>query len=1119
MREQRARLIAEGKEIPPELLYTASPFHSKYEDSDRPELDDDTIDGMIKVIESVRDHKDAWPFYDPVDEEVAPGYHDVIKRPMDLSTIDKKLHNRDYRTVKGFISDFNLMFNNCRKFNGLESAVKLYLENDDDYNDEDEDFKMSVQTTEKKMFRPRRAASSRAMDTLHKAMDDDEFERYASLSPPSIDELEQNPDMPHTKRQELPRKRLIPELSSNTRSDCSLPITVAKREPTKMVIDGNVVQFNGKKFLYNYKIAPPKQYPPYEAKEGKTDANIDSDDLIHMPAKTTIRSGVIQYPAAVTRGPDELPFKAKMYTLNGKTLFSTYKQQGLQKWEETLKAGLKTENTGQGHSGLIQTKVLHSKGVPTQININQGTGQVNSTKLVAGHGQSGGTVKITAPTPNAANPQGKTTIQMSGHSIVQKDGQIFIKDSTGKIITQGKPISVQTGTGTRVIKILTTQPIPQNTGQQNIVQQSVAQQNTAPQSGSQQAIQVAGGMLMLPGQQAISTNTTRVVYKGAIQGQSSGQAVLNPLQSSQISKPPAISPAIKTIGSPPGGVTSLLSGQNITTGVLRNIAPSPVHKPSIITSDSGASVLVKSALQNKIEKQARTGPLLVNPNGSVNTDTSEMAIPQAGINIVSHSQNQQLNFVSQSEVNSATLRQSSSSNSSVLSQNINSSDISESTIKAVPTSSPENSSISAIFVKNQTLTIQKNDKSVNNLTPSGRTSETQSKTSQHLEQQIGSSAVSSENLSQNSVISKNDVSESETIIAQPKVLSAEEQFDLLLRGQSSSSSTLPVKRKSDDSQEISAISVTSPSKITKISSSTGEAGEKSGCIQNSPNKSDKMGLFSSLNRDSGNGISINKQASSAIPTNNDQNSTHVSIVKPNSSELTNSRDISTLSGSLQVSPSSQTVTQQNIKCTDSSTKHGQVSPSKGNLFDNFATILKPNDSEKQAQTSLVSHVDTNSISNQLPSSSNNQVPANHKPSLSQGLMDKVSAFAANIQSGSLANRFHININSQSAMSDPSNQQVLLDHLGQIVVPSSMLTMQNEQQQLSEINDVQLNTSINFDPAQFINDPTLLVLLCFLLCSNFACLKDFSWSRRRQELIFNKDNSTNIDNNSIIFLKT
>lgn len=844
------------------------------------------------------------------------------------------------------------------------------------------------------------------------------LQRYASLSPPSIDELEQNPDMPQRRRQEPPKKRLIPELSTNTRSDGSLPINIVKREPAKMVVDGNVVQFNGKKFLYNYKIAP-KQYPPYEAKE-KPDVNVDAEDLIHMPAKTTIRSGVIQYPAAVTRGPDELPFKAKMYTLNGKTLFSTYKQQGLQKWEETLKAGTKTESTGQGQgqSGLTPTKVIQPKGVPTQINVNQGAGQVNSARLVAGHGQSGGTVKI-ASNPTATTPQGKTTIQMSGHSIVQKDGQIFIKDSTGRIITQGKPISVQTGTGTRVIKILTTaQPIQPATGQPNVVQQILTQQNAAPQSGTQQAIKVAGGVMTLPGQQAISPIATRIVYKGAIQGQSSeGQVVLNSLQSSQTSKPPAISSAIKTIGSPSltGGATSLLSGQNISTGVIKNIAPSPVNKPSIITSDSGTSVLVNSGSQNQIENQVRTIPLLVNPSGSVNlnTVTSDITVPQAGINILSHGGNSQLNVVSQPDMNPTSLGQSTS-NSCVLRQTADSSSTSESSaIKAVPTSTTGNSNISALFVKNQTLTIKRNDQSTTNQASDGGAAVTQSTPSQHLEQQTGSDALSNENLSQVPVISKND--------NQPKVLSAEEQFDLLMRGQSSSlSSTLPVKRKSDGSQETNAISVTSPTKIQKLNSPTGEGGEKSICVQNSSNKSNKMGLFDMLTVDSRNVFSISKQAppSSTESTNNDQNiSAHVNIVRTSNSELINSRDISTLSSSLQVSPSSsQTVNQH------SSTKQAQVSPSKGNLFDNFATILKPNDSENQTQTSSVSHVDpNNSISNQLPSSSTNQVSSHHQLSLSQGLMDKVSAFAANLQSGSLANRFHINMNSHSVVTDPSNQ--------------------------------------------------------------------------------------------------
>lgn len=36
--------------------------------------------GMHKVLQTVKNHDDAWPFMDPVEEDIAPRYYSIIKR-------------------------------------------------------------------------------------------------------------------------------------------------------------------------------------------------------------------------------------------------------------------------------------------------------------------------------------------------------------------------------------------------------------------------------------------------------------------------------------------------------------------------------------------------------------------------------------------------------------------------------------------------------------------------------------------------------------------------------------------------------------------------------------------------------------------------------------------------------------------------------------------------------------------------------------------------------------------------------------------------------------------------------------------------------------------------------
>ena len=47
-------------------------------------------------MDELRKHEDCWLFIDPVTEAIAPGYHDVIKHPMDIVTVEKKLKNEEY---------------------------------------------------------------------------------------------------------------------------------------------------------------------------------------------------------------------------------------------------------------------------------------------------------------------------------------------------------------------------------------------------------------------------------------------------------------------------------------------------------------------------------------------------------------------------------------------------------------------------------------------------------------------------------------------------------------------------------------------------------------------------------------------------------------------------------------------------------------------------------------------------------------------------------------------------------------------------------------------------------------------------------------------------------------
>ncbi|CAN0210508.1 unnamed protein product [Bubo scandiacus] len=71
------------------------------------------------VMKAMWRHNFSWPFHEPVDAAALnlPDYYSIIKKPMDLSTIKKRLEHNYYPKAAECIEDFKTMFLNCYIYN------------------------------------------------------------------------------------------------------------------------------------------------------------------------------------------------------------------------------------------------------------------------------------------------------------------------------------------------------------------------------------------------------------------------------------------------------------------------------------------------------------------------------------------------------------------------------------------------------------------------------------------------------------------------------------------------------------------------------------------------------------------------------------------------------------------------------------------------------------------------------------------------------------------------------------------------------------------------------------------------------------------------------------------
>lgn len=80
---------------------------------------------VLRMIQNIKRTQSAANFNQPVDFVALkiPTYPDIIKKPMDLRTIEEKLKANGYSSVDEFTADFNQIVENTKIFNGPEHAV------------------------------------------------------------------------------------------------------------------------------------------------------------------------------------------------------------------------------------------------------------------------------------------------------------------------------------------------------------------------------------------------------------------------------------------------------------------------------------------------------------------------------------------------------------------------------------------------------------------------------------------------------------------------------------------------------------------------------------------------------------------------------------------------------------------------------------------------------------------------------------------------------------------------------------------------------------------------------------------------------------------------------------
>lgn len=119
------------KKRAPPASSSAEPPAAKKIKSEHSGLAKHQIKFALASLRAVKRLRDASPFLVPVDivRFNIPTYFDYVKKPMDLSTMERKVSIGAYRSVEDFYADMDLIVSNCVAFNGPQTEISQMARN------------------------------------------------------------------------------------------------------------------------------------------------------------------------------------------------------------------------------------------------------------------------------------------------------------------------------------------------------------------------------------------------------------------------------------------------------------------------------------------------------------------------------------------------------------------------------------------------------------------------------------------------------------------------------------------------------------------------------------------------------------------------------------------------------------------------------------------------------------------------------------------------------------------------------------------------------------------------------------------------------------------------------